>query len=241
MAGGRAATTCTSPSAATEVIKGVTTTIDDGEMRVVLGPSGCGKSTVLRMIAGLEEITAGTRPDRRARGQRPRAQGPRHRDGVPELRALPAHERLRQHGLRPAQPAHAQGRDRAPRAARRRAILGLGRAPRAQAAPAVRRPAPARRDGPRDRARAGGVPVRRAALQPRCQAARPDADRDQAAAAAPRHHGHLRHPRPGRGDDARRPPDGHERRPGRADRHAARGLRAPGHALRRAASSARRR
>ena len=44
----------------TEVIKGVSTTIDDGELRVVLGPSGCGKSTVLRMIAGLEEITAGS-------------------------------------------------------------------------------------------------------------------------------------------------------------------------------------
>jgi ABC-type sugar transport system ATPase subunit len=44
----------------TEVIRGVTTTIADGEMRVVLGPSGCGKSTVLRMIAGLEEISHGT-------------------------------------------------------------------------------------------------------------------------------------------------------------------------------------
>jgi sn-glycerol 3-phosphate transport system ATP-binding protein len=44
----------------TEVIKGVSTTIEDGEMRVVLGPSGCGKSTVLRMIAGLEAVSAGT-------------------------------------------------------------------------------------------------------------------------------------------------------------------------------------
>jgi sn-glycerol 3-phosphate transport system ATP-binding protein len=44
----------------TEVIKGISTAIADGELRVVLGPSGCGKSTVLRMIAGLEEITAGT-------------------------------------------------------------------------------------------------------------------------------------------------------------------------------------
>jgi sn-glycerol 3-phosphate transport system ATP-binding protein len=44
----------------TEVIKGVTTAIAEGEMRVVLGPSGCGKSTVLRMIAGLEAVTAGT-------------------------------------------------------------------------------------------------------------------------------------------------------------------------------------
>jgi len=42
-----------------EVIKGITTAIDDGEMRVVLGPSGCGKSTVLRLIAGLEEVSEG--------------------------------------------------------------------------------------------------------------------------------------------------------------------------------------
>ncbi|MBB6646049.1 ABC transporter ATP-binding protein [Halobellus ruber] len=34
--------------------------IDDGEFLVVVGPSGCGKSTMLRMVAGLESITAGT-------------------------------------------------------------------------------------------------------------------------------------------------------------------------------------
>lgn len=34
--------------------------IEDKEFIVFVGPSGCGKSTTLRMIAGLEEITAGT-------------------------------------------------------------------------------------------------------------------------------------------------------------------------------------
>ncbi len=33
--------------------------IDDGEFVVLVGPSGCGKTTALRMVAGLEEITAG--------------------------------------------------------------------------------------------------------------------------------------------------------------------------------------
>lgn len=33
--------------------------IEDGEFVVLVGPSGCGKSTTLRMMAGLEDITAG--------------------------------------------------------------------------------------------------------------------------------------------------------------------------------------
>ena len=34
--------------------------IGDGEFMVFVGPSGCGKTSVLRMVAGLEEITSGT-------------------------------------------------------------------------------------------------------------------------------------------------------------------------------------
>ena len=42
------------------VIEGLDLDIQDHEFMVLVGPSGCGKSTALRMIAGLEEITAGT-------------------------------------------------------------------------------------------------------------------------------------------------------------------------------------
>jgi multiple sugar transport system ATP-binding protein len=43
----------------TKVIRGVDIEIADGEFAVLVGPSGCGKTTLLRMIAGLEEITGG--------------------------------------------------------------------------------------------------------------------------------------------------------------------------------------
>jgi ABC-type sugar transport system ATPase subunit len=33
--------------------------VSDGELLVLVGPSGCGKSTALRMLAGLEEVSAG--------------------------------------------------------------------------------------------------------------------------------------------------------------------------------------
>ena len=42
------------------VIEHLNLTIKDGSFTVLLGPSGCGKTTLLRMIAGLEEVTDGT-------------------------------------------------------------------------------------------------------------------------------------------------------------------------------------
>src|ERR1700687_2218312 len=42
-----------------EGVRGVSLSIPDKEFIVLVGPSGCGKSTTLRMIAGLEEVSAG--------------------------------------------------------------------------------------------------------------------------------------------------------------------------------------
>ena len=41
-------------------VDNVSLTIASGEFLVLVGPSGCGKSTMLRMIAGLEDVTDGT-------------------------------------------------------------------------------------------------------------------------------------------------------------------------------------
>ena len=43
----------------TQIIRGVSIDIRDGEFVVLVGPSGCGKSTLLRMVAGLEGIDGG--------------------------------------------------------------------------------------------------------------------------------------------------------------------------------------
>src|SRR5437763_7190875 len=40
-------------------VSGLNLDVQDGEFVVFVGPSGCGKTTALRMLAGLEEISAG--------------------------------------------------------------------------------------------------------------------------------------------------------------------------------------
>ncbi len=129
---------------------------------------------------------------RRARRDRRPARPARHRHGVPVVCAVSAHGRLREHGLRPEARALPEGRDRGARAA--------GRADAAHResadAPSPRpfgRPAPARGDRPRHRARAARLPVRRTAVQPRCRVAGRDARRaGQDQAAAPAHADHHR-------------------------------------------------
>lgn len=44
----------------TEVLRGVSVAVEDGEFAVIVGPSGCGKSTLLRAVAGLEQLDEGS-------------------------------------------------------------------------------------------------------------------------------------------------------------------------------------
>lgn len=42
------------------VLDDISLSVEKGEFIVLLGPSGCGKTTTIRMIAGLEDVTAGS-------------------------------------------------------------------------------------------------------------------------------------------------------------------------------------
>ena len=88
------------PKATRKAVDQLNLEIDDGEFLVLVGPSGCGKTTSLRMLAGLEAVDEGDDLDRRQERREPSSAQPRHRDGLSELRAVPAHERGREHGLR---------------------------------------------------------------------------------------------------------------------------------------------
>jgi len=44
----------------TVAVRDLSLRVEDGRLMVLVGPSGCGKTTALRMVAGLEEITAGS-------------------------------------------------------------------------------------------------------------------------------------------------------------------------------------
>ncbi len=199
---------------------------------VLVGPSGCGKTTALRMVAGLEEISEGVLQI----GDRVVNHVPsRDRDIAMVFQSYALYPHLSVYeniafGLRLRKMPKAEIDERVQKAAK---LLGLEEYLEAQAARALRRPAAARRDGPRDRARAGGVPDGRAALEPRREAARADARRDREAAGRSRRDDDLRHARPGRGDDDGRPRRRHAQGRAPAGRRPADALRPAGQPVRR--------
>jgi multiple sugar transport system ATP-binding protein len=52
--------TCVYPGAERPAVDELNLAVKDGEFVVMVGPSGCGKTTALRMLAGLEEVDAGS-------------------------------------------------------------------------------------------------------------------------------------------------------------------------------------
>ena len=75
--------------------------IDRGELVSLVGPSGCGKTTTLRMVAGLQQADRGRimleGRDVTTRAGQPAGHGRR----LPVVRAVPEHDRRREHRLRP--------------------------------------------------------------------------------------------------------------------------------------------
>ena len=172
------------------------------------------------------------RPDRRAYRERSFAEEPRHRHGLPELRAVSPPECSRQHRVSAEDRKGAEGRD--PPAGRRCGADPRSRAvPRTEAAGAFGRSAAAGGDGPRDRSRAGRLPVGRAAVEPGREAPSTDARRHQEAPARSGYDDRVRHTRSGRGDDDGRPRRSHAQRGAAAGRAAAGALRPSDERIRR--------
>ena len=206
--------------------------VADGEFLVLVGPSGCGKSTTLRMLAGLEGVDEGQVwiGDRDVTEMPPKA---RDIAMVFQNYALYPHMTVAENigfHLKIAGMPKAERDVKVTEAAK---LLDLERVPGAQARQAVGRSAPAGGHGPGDRARAAGVPDGRATVQLGRQAARADPHPDRVAATEDGRHHHLRHARPGRGDDdggqGRRP----QGRPAAAVRHPDRPVRQASQPVRR--------
>ena len=201
-------------------VRGIDLDIADREFVVFVGPSGCGKSTTLRMIAGLETISHGELLiDGRVVNDVPsRARGVAM---VFQTYALYPHMTVRQNmsfGLRLAGLAKPEIEKRVAQAV---SVLELG--------PYLDRRPSQLSGGQRQRVAMGRAIVREPQVflfdeplsnldaklrnQMRIEIKRLQKRTE-------RHH-HLRHPRPGRGDDAGRPHRGDEGRTDRPGRHPA--------------------
>ena len=186
--------------------------IEDGEFMVLVGPSGCGKSTLLRMIAGLEGVSAGTI---RIGDREVTELAPRSRDVAMVFQnyALYPHMRVWDNL------AFALRLRRTPKPAMREkvgsvaGVLGLSEL--------VERKPGALSGGQRQRVAIGRAMVREPQaylmdepLSNLDAKLRVGMRAELARLHEPaRHDDGLRHPRPDRGDDARRPRRGAARRP----------------------------
>ena len=186
----------------TVAVDDISLDVPDGEFMILVGPSGCGKTTALRMVAGLEEITAG---EIVIGGRVVNELEPKERDVAMVFQnyALYPHMTVRDNIALPAQDAEGgEVRDRRP-GGRGDAPARPRRAAPPQAARALGRPAPAGRHGPGDRPAPAGVPDGRAAVEPGREAARPDAGRARQPPPPTRRDDAVRDARPDRGDDPR--------------------------------------
>src|SRR5881409_2903886 len=108
-----------------EAVKDMNLDVNDGEFVILVGPSGCGKSTALRMIAGLEDITAG---ELRIGDQVVNQLAPKDRDiaMVFQNYALYPHMTVRENMAFPLKLAKAPAAVMESEVQRAAAILGLG-------------------------------------------------------------------------------------------------------------------
>ena len=216
------------PGATTSAVDGFDLTIDHGDFMCMLGPSGCGKTTTLRMIAGLDQPTAGSisvddqvldsvdrgvfvPPERREMGL------------VFQSYALWPHMTIRQnieYGLRLRKVARAE---RGRRADEVMAVMSIDRY--ADRYPSVGRTTAAGGAGPDARRQPRRHASRRTALEPRLTAAPRDAGITQAHPPRLRLHHRLRDPRPVGGNDIGDADHGDVRGPSPTDRVTDRHLR----------------
>ena len=190
-------------------VDGIDLEIAAGEFFSLLGPVGLRQDDDAAADRRLRAADLGRGPARRRRPLGGAARAPQRQHRLPELRALPAPRRVSDNvafGLRYQKVA--RGRARPARAGGARA----GRARRARQAPpapALRRPAAARRAGPGPGPAPGAAAPRRAARRARRENPPPAAARAEVAAGGGRDDLHLRHPRPGGGAQHERPDRGH--------------------------------
>ena len=130
--------TKTFSGATAPAVDDVSLDIADGEFVILVGPSGCGKSTILRMIVGLEDITAGDVyiGDTQVNDKAPRD---RNLAMVFQNYALYPHLSVYENIAFPLRLHKAPDDEVRKRVQRAADLLELDRAPRPQARPALRR------------------------------------------------------------------------------------------------------